>query len=213
LRLFRSRRFAQADFHVLKNSVFNPPELFAKTTMSIQEFARQFRFDSVPVEQRPAHLPAAVASALPTDEVVVFSCLDEHSDTAAFSARYGFELDDCANTLVLKYSSAQGEHFAAVVTLGSRRLDINGAVKSKLGAKRLSLAKRDVATEITGMEFGGITAFGLPVDMRVLVDAAVMERKYVVMGAGYRQTKILLAPSALTALKLVEVASLTLPLT
>jgi prolyl-tRNA editing enzyme YbaK/EbsC (Cys-tRNA(Pro) deacylase) len=180
--------------------------------MSLQEFAQQFRFDPVPVEKQSEHLPTAVASALPHDEVVVFSCLDEYSDTAAFSARYGLGLDDCANTLILKYTKNQGEHYAAVVTLGSRRLDINGAVKDRLGAKRLSLAKREVATEITGMEFGGITAFGLPADMRVLVDAAVLERKYVVMGAGYRETKILLAPSTLTRLPPVEVAPLTFPI-
>lgn len=139
----------------------------------------------------------------------MFSCLDEHSDTAAFSARYGLGLEDCANTLVLKCSSNQGEFYAAVVTLGSRRLDINGAVKAKLGAKRLSLAKREVATEVTGMEFGGITAFGLPAGTRILVDSAVVERSYVVVGAGVRRTKILLAPSTLTHLPLVEVAPLT----
>jgi len=156
-------------------------------------------------------LPAAVASALPDGEVVVFSCLDEHSDTAAFSARYGLGLADCANTLILKYSRNQAEHYAAVVTLGSRRLDINGAVKEKLAAKRLSLARREVATQISGMEFGGITAFGLPAGIRILVDAAVLERSYVVVGAGAREAKLLLAPSTLMRLPLVEVAKLTFP--
>jgi prolyl-tRNA editing enzyme YbaK/EbsC (Cys-tRNA(Pro) deacylase) len=45
--------------------------------------------------------------------------------------------------------------------------------------------------------------------MRVLVDAAVVARPYVVMGAGVRQTKILLSPSTLTRLPLLEVAPLT----
>ncbi|HEY4065963.1 MAG TPA: YbaK/EbsC family protein [Burkholderiaceae bacterium] len=175
-------------------------------------FAQQFRFEAIPLEQRSVHLPPAVASALPGDEVLVFHCADEDSDTAAFSARYGFGLEDCANTLVLKYTSPQGEHFAAVVTLGSRRLDINGAVKAALGARRLSLARREVATELTGMQFGGITAFGLPAGMRLLVDAAVMERPCVVMGAGCRETKLLLRPSLLAGLPLAEVAALTFPL-
>jgi len=179
------------------------------TINTIHEFAKACRFDTIPVEQRPAHLPACVAAALPEDDVVVFSCLDEHSDTAAFSARYGLGLEDCANTLILKVSSSEGERYAAVVTLGSRRLDINGAVKAKLGAKRLSLARREVATEITGMEFGGITALGLPAGIPILVDAAVVERSYVVVGAGVRRTKILLAPSMLTRLPLAEVAPLT----
>jgi prolyl-tRNA editing enzyme YbaK/EbsC (Cys-tRNA(Pro) deacylase) len=180
--------------------------------MSMQAFAQQFRFEAIPPERQSAHLPAMVASALPIDEVLVFHCADEDSDTAAFSARYGCGLEDCANTLLLKYSDKQGEQFAAVVTLGSRRLDINGAVKARLGAKRLSLARREVATELTGMEFGGITAFGLPDGMRVLVDAAVMDRPCVVMGAGVRETKLLLRPSTLARLARVEVGVLTLAL-
>jgi len=179
------------------------------TIASIHEFAQRFRFDPIPIEQRRAHLPPAVACVLPDEELVVFSCLDEHSDTAAFCLRYCVEPQDCANTLILKYTANQGEHHAAVVTLGSRRLDINGAVKEKLGAKRLSLARREIATEITGMEFGGITAFALPAGMRILIDAQVMGRDFVVMGAGYRRTKILLSPSTLTRLPLAEVASLT----
>ena len=175
------------------------------STTSLDAYAQQFRFDPIPSERRQAHLPSAVASALRDEEVVVFACLDEHSDTAAFSARYGFALNDCANTLILKYTKDQGEHFAAAVTLGSRRLDINGAVKEALGAKRLTLARREVAMDITAMEFGGITAFGLPAGMRILVDAAVMERQVVVMGAGRRETKLLLSPLALTRLGAVEI--------
>jgi prolyl-tRNA editing enzyme YbaK/EbsC (Cys-tRNA(Pro) deacylase) len=80
-----------------------------------------------------------------------------------------------------------------------------------LGAQRLSFAKREAAVEHSGMEFGGITAFGLPDDWRVLVDAAVMEREQVVMGAGVRAAKLLLAPGVLRQWERCEVASLTLP--
>jgi prolyl-tRNA editing enzyme YbaK/EbsC (Cys-tRNA(Pro) deacylase) len=59
------------------------------------------------------------------------------------------------------------------------------------------------------MEFGGITAFGLPPGLRILIDTAVMARPCVVAGAGYRRTKLLLAPSALSRLPLAEVATLT----
>lgn len=180
--------------------------------MSVQQFAERFGFDAIAITQARAQLPATVAAALPDRDLVVFACPDEYSDTAAFSTRYGVGLDDCANTLILKYSSAtQGEHYAAAVTLGSRRLDVNGAVKHRLGAKRLSLARREVATEITGMAFGGITVFGLPAGLRILVDAAVMARSAVIMGAGSRDRKFLIEPSTLLRLPLVEVASITLP--
>ena len=175
------------------------------------DVADRYRLDPIPVERQAAHLPAVVAAALAGVEVVVFSCADEHSDTAAFCERHGFGLEDCANTLVLKLGRSHDQQHAAVVTLGSRRLDVNGAVKSMLDARRITFARREVATEVTGMQFGGITAFGLPAGMRVLVDAAVMERPFVVMGAGFRETKLLLAPSALARLPQVEVAAISVP--
>lgn len=164
------------------------------------------RLDVISASTLDAHLPAGVVVALPPDGVTVFRVDDDASDTAQFSERYGFGLEDCANTIVLRYRKGGEERHAAIVTLGSRRLDVNGAVKERLGAQRLSFAKREVATELTGMEFGGITAFGLPADWVVLVDAAVMAREQVVMGAGVRVAKLLLRPHLLSALPNVDVA-------
>jgi prolyl-tRNA editing enzyme YbaK/EbsC (Cys-tRNA(Pro) deacylase) len=144
-------------------------------------------------------LPEHVIAGLPAEGVGVFRVDDDASDTAAFSARYGFGLEDCANTIVLRFKKGGAEHFAAVVSLGSQRLDINGAVKAALGAQRVSFAKREEAVERSAMEFGGITAFGLPADWPVLVDEAVMARAQVVMGAGIRQAKLLLAPELCAA--------------
>jgi prolyl-tRNA editing enzyme YbaK/EbsC (Cys-tRNA(Pro) deacylase) len=179
--------------------------------MPLIDFARRHRIDPIPRDHHAAHLPPAVAAALQGVEAVVLPCPDEYSDTAAFSERFGFGLEDCANTLLLKVTRGPEERYAAVVTLGSRRLDINGAVKAKLEAKRLSFARREIATEVTGMQFGGITAFGLPASLRVLVDGAVMERPFVVMGAGFRETKILIEPSSLLRLPQVEVAAISFP--
>jgi prolyl-tRNA editing enzyme YbaK/EbsC (Cys-tRNA(Pro) deacylase) len=170
------------------------------------------RLDVIPPSTLNAHLPASVSAALPPDGVTVFRVDDDASDTAQFSERYGFVLEDCANTIVLRYKKGGEERHAALVTLGSRRLDVNGAVKERLGAQRLSFAKREVATELTGMEFGGITAFGLPADWIVLVDAAVMAREQVVMGAGVRVAKLLLRPHWLTSLPNVDVAPITVDL-
>ena len=172
----------------------------------------QQRLDVLPVSALSAHLPASVVATLPREGVTVFRVDDDASDTAQFSERYGFGLEDCANTIVLRYRKGGEDRHAALVTLGSRRLDVNGAVKERLGAQRLSFAKREAATELTGMEFGGITAFGLPADWVVLVDAAVMTREQIVMGAGVRVAKLLLPPHLLASLRNVEVASIALDL-
>ncbi|MPW16418.1 hypothetical protein GCT13_05595 [Paraburkholderia sp. CNPSo 3157] len=169
------------------------------------------KLDIIAPEQIDAHLPAHIAASIAGRDIVVFSVTDDASDTADFSARYGFPMEDCANTIVVRYKKDGGEHLAALVTLGSLRLDVNGAVKTALGAKRISFAQREVATEQSAMEFGGITAFGLPAGWRILVDAAVIERQQVVMGAGIRKAKLLLAPAVLEQLDTVEIAQLTLP--
>ncbi|SDV46693.1 YbaK/EbsC family protein [Chitinasiproducens palmae] len=155
-----------------------------------------------------AHLPARVVAALPAD-AVAFTVTDDASDTAAFSAHYGFALDDCANTIVIRYRAGGVEKYAAVVCLGSRRLDVNGALKAALGAQRLSFAKREDAVALSGMAFGAITLFGLPADWRVLVDEAVVSRERVVMGAGVREAKLLLPARTLAALPGVQIAALS----
>lgn len=177
--------------------------------MNSHELASQLDF--IAADQLGAHLPAHVVAQLPAVGVTVFSVTDNASDTAEFSARYGFGLEDCANTIVVRYKKEGAEHYAALVSLGSLRLDINGAVKTALGAQRLSFAKKEAAVEHSGMEFGGITAFGLPADWRILVDAAVLERSQIVMGAGVRAAKLLLAPAVLRQWPRCEIASLTLP--
>lgn len=186
-----------------------PMDLHTFITMHSHELVKQL--DVIPAEQLSAHLPAHVVEHLPAQGVTVFAVSDDASDTAEFSARYGFGLEDCANTIVIRYKKEGAEHYAALVSLGSLRLDINGAVKAALGAQRLSFAKREAAVEHSGMEFGGITAFGLPEDWRILVDAAVMERAQIVMGAGVRAAKLLLAPEVLQQWPRCEVASLALP--
>lgn len=143
--------------------------------------------------------------------MTVFAVAEDASDTAAFAARYDVPPEDCANTLVLRYRQDGAEHHAAVVSLASRRLDVNGAVRALIGTRKLSFADREAATALTGMEFGGITAFGLPAGWRILVDAAVMARPEVVMGAGVRVLKLLLAPRLLETLPGLTVAALTLP--
>ena len=50
------------------------------------------------------------------------------------------------------------------------------------------------------MEIGGVTPFGLPAGMPILVDARVMAPDWVVLGGGNRSSKLRLAPSALRAL-------------
>jgi prolyl-tRNA editing enzyme YbaK/EbsC (Cys-tRNA(Pro) deacylase) len=61
------------------------------------------------------------------------------------------------------------------------------------------------AVEATGMEYGGITPLGLPADWPILVDAAVIDIPYVIVGSGVRRSKIAIPGEALVALPNADV--------
>jgi prolyl-tRNA editing enzyme YbaK/EbsC (Cys-tRNA(Pro) deacylase) len=70
-----------------------------------------------------------------------------------------------------------------------------------MGVRKASFAGPEAVRELTGMEIGGVTPFGLPDDLPILVDARVMEPDWVVLGGGNRSSKLKLAPGALAALQ------------
>ena len=134
----------------------------------------------------------------------VFPCDPALADTAAFCAAYGFAPEDSANTIIV-VGKSDPPVYAACVVLATHRLDVNRVVKQRLGTRKASFASPDETRELTGMEIGGVTAFGLPDDLPVWVDAAVMARDRIVLGGGSRSWKVIAPPSILTSLSNVEV--------
>lgn len=129
----------------------------------------------------------------------LFPCDPALADTAAFCAAYGFAPEDAANT-ILVVGKSDPPRYAACVVLAPNRLDVNRAVRDRLGTRKSSFAPPESTREITGMEIGGVTVFGLPVDLPIWIDARVMERERVVVGGGSRSWKVVLAPIGLLAL-------------
>ncbi len=126
----------------------------------------------------------------------LLACDPALADTAAFVAAYGVPADRSANTLLV--SARRGpERTAACVVLATTRLDVNGAVRRALGVAKLSFADPDRTREQTGMELGGVAPFGLPGEVEVLVDAAVLTPDWVVVGGGSRAVKVRLDPAVL----------------
>ncbi len=134
----------------------------------------------------------------------LFACDPALADTAQFCAAYGFDPQESANTIVV-VGKAQPRVYGACVVLAPHRLDVNRMVKSKLGTRKASFAGAAETRELTGMEIGGVTPFGLPADLPVWVDAAVMARPRVVLGGGSRSWKVIAPPTILLALPSVEV--------
>ena len=126
----------------------------------------------------------------------VLPCDPELADTAAFCAHYGFTLESAANTILVASKKVEPPKYAVCVVLGTTSLDVNHKVRELLDVKRLSFADSDTTIALTGMQIGGVTAFGID-DLPVFIDAAVMQQDRVVMGGGNRSSKLLLAPTEL----------------
>jgi prolyl-tRNA editing enzyme YbaK/EbsC (Cys-tRNA(Pro) deacylase) len=134
----------------------------------------------------------------------LFACDPALADTAAFCAAYGFALEDSANTIVV-VGKGSPPVYAACVVLATHRLDVNRVVKDRLGTRKASFASPEETRELTGMAIGGVTAFGLPPDLPLWVDAAVMTRPRIVLGGGSRSWKVLASPAILRTLPNVEI--------
>ncbi|MGI8657955.1 MAG: YbaK/EbsC family protein [Candidatus Limnocylindria bacterium] len=134
----------------------------------------------------------------------VMACDPALADTAAFVEAYGVPLDQSANTILVASKGAEPIHVACVL-LATTSLDVNNVVRREMGARKASFARADPVMALTGMEIGGVTPFGLPATVPVLVDARVIERPWIVVGGGNRSSKLRVAPVALQALPTVRV--------
>lgn len=128
------------------------------------------------------------------------------ADTADYYAAYGYELDDSANAIVV-VGKTDPPVYAACVVLASTRLDVNRAVRRRLGVKKASFAPADMTAELTGMAIGGVTPFALPAGMPLWIDARVMARDRVVVGGGSRAAKVVGPPSMLLTVPGAEVVA------
>jgi prolyl-tRNA editing enzyme YbaK/EbsC (Cys-tRNA(Pro) deacylase) len=133
----------------------------------------------------------------------LFACDPALADTAAFCAAYGFDPEDSANTIVV-IGKADPPRFAACVTLAPYRLDVNRTVRDRLGTRKASFAPAEATADLTGMQIGGVTVFGLPDDLPIWVDARVMARERIVLGGGSRSWKVIAPPAILRALPRME---------
>ncbi len=129
----------------------------------------------------------------------------ELSDTATTQREFGLELD----ALPIASSSAENAKarnvWPPVWPSPPPGSDVNGFVRRHLDVRKASFLPTERAAALTGMEYGGITPIGLPVDWPVLVDRRVTEIEGLVIGSGVRRSKILLPGALLPRLPNVEV--------
>lgn len=147
-----------------------------------------------PIKQDDTLVAPSVASAADNagirDQVFVAEIDPNLADTASFCEQYGVGLDISTNCLVIEAKRADKTWYAACLVLASDMADVNGIVRRQLDARKTSFAPKEIALQLTHMEYGGITPIGLPRDWTILIDEEVMKHETVVVGGGVRRSKI-----------------------
>jgi prolyl-tRNA editing enzyme YbaK/EbsC (Cys-tRNA(Pro) deacylase) len=148
-----------------------------------------------------ARVRAAVAHLDGVDVIDIDPAL---ADTAQFCAAYGYSMDESANA-ILVIGKSEPPVYAVGVVLATTRLDVNKAVRKRLGTRKASFAPPDATRELTGMEIGGVTPFALPDGLPLWIDSRVMDRPSIVVGGGSRACKVVGPPAMLLAVPGAEV--------
>jgi prolyl-tRNA editing enzyme YbaK/EbsC (Cys-tRNA(Pro) deacylase) len=165
--------------------------------------------DFTPALDSPALLAAPTAAALESADAanavdaagVLVAAIDPTlADTAAFCEHYEISMADGANCVVVQARRGERTWYAACMVRGSDRLDVNGAVRRHLGARKLSFAPMDDAVALSGMEYGGITPIGVSADWPILVDESVAGHDRLIVGSGIRGSKLLVSGAFLAGL-------------
>jgi prolyl-tRNA editing enzyme YbaK/EbsC (Cys-tRNA(Pro) deacylase) len=126
-------------------------------------------------------------------------CDPDLADTATFCEHYGIPLERSANTIVLASKRPPGV-FGVFIVLANTRLDVNGKARALMDVKKVSFAPADTTAEVTGMIMGGVTPFGLPDELPIFVDRAVLDEPWVVVGGGTRDLKLKVDPDIFRSL-------------
>lgn len=123
-------------------------------------------------------------------------CDPDLADTAAFCAAYGYAPEDSANAIVV-VGKGDPAVYAMCLVLADSRLDVNKVVRKKLEVRKCSFASPEQTIELTGMQIGGVTPFGMTTELPLWIDSRVMERDRLIIGGGSRDRKLLVPPATL----------------
>jgi prolyl-tRNA editing enzyme YbaK/EbsC (Cys-tRNA(Pro) deacylase) len=160
-----------------------------------------------PAVNRPDLLPPSINELLKNwrgsvavEEIWVTPIDAEYADSAKFCEHYGVDPKDGANCVVAVATRGENRTFAACLIPVNCRADLNNVARKTLGARKISFAPLDEVLAETGMEYGGITPLGLPASYPILIDSRVVAMERLIVGGGFRRSKLSVPGKALAEL-------------
>jgi prolyl-tRNA editing enzyme YbaK/EbsC (Cys-tRNA(Pro) deacylase) len=169
----------------------------------MQEKTLEFK----PILQNSTLVPSTVYDAIKNfngkedkDAFKVASINPDFLEGLALCSHYGLDKSMGANCLVVEAVRNEVTKYAACLVPVGYKYDMNKTIRKLLNARRVSVAPLDFVLEKTKMEMGSIGPIGLPDDWYILVDEQVMKNKEIIVGGGFKTSKLLIPSSALLSL-------------
>ncbi len=161
--------------------------------------------DFQPVKDYPELVSESVHKMASSTEILVGRIDPQYMNGTALSDHYDVNVEDGANCVIVRGKRGEIRITAAVVVPVGYRADLNGIVRGKLDAKKVSMAPLEEILQETGMEYGSITPVGLPDAYRILIDSRLMLKDRIVVGAGKQIAKLLVPTEFFKSLPNVEI--------
>ena len=125
---------------------------------------------------------------------------------AGVARALGYEPGQMVKTLIFETGATE----RVLVMVGGDKNGISGHLKKAIGSRNIKLAGPDTVKEVTGYEIGSIPPFHWqPVGFRSFLDACLMDKELLGVGAGVWGEEILLKPQNLATAVGAIVVNLT----
>jgi len=119
--------------------------------------------------------------------------------------KYGVDPRNGANCLVVEGKRGEISTIAVCLVPVGYKYDMSGVVRKRLNARQVSVASLDLVIKQSGMEYGSITPIGLPEEWNIFIDPLVLEPERIIIGGGFKVSKLSIPSIALLHLPKAEV--------
>lgn len=160
-----------------------------------------------PAVKRPDLIPESTFNVLKNwrgstavEEILIAPINPEFADSLTFCMQYGVNPMDWANCVIVDAARGENRTLAACLIPVNCRADLNHVARKNLDARRVSFAPFKKVSTATGMEYGGITPVGLPENYPILIDSRIIAMKRLIVGGGFRKSKLSVPGRALIEL-------------
>ncbi len=109
------------------------------------------------------------------------------------------------NCLICEAKKGSLRFLVALLVPVGYKYNMSSTVRKHLNVRQVSVAPLDEVLNTTKMEYGSINPFGLPDDIKILIDPLAFTKEFIICGSGIQKSKLLLPSKYLNLLPNAEI--------